>query len=77
MSYQIRLIGIRFDACVISLAVLALLAVAATLEAVFTVCLGCIADRFVWECDDCNDISERLRGAAAHRVAAHRAAATN
>ncbi len=37
------------------------LVVAATLEAVFAVCLGCIAYRFVWECDDCNDISERLR----------------
>jgi len=37
------------------------LIVAATLESVFAVCLGCIAYRFMWECDDCNDISERLR----------------
>lgn len=37
------------------------LVVAATLESVFALCLGCIAYRFVWECDDCNDISERLR----------------
>ena len=54
----------------ISLAVLALLVVAARLEAVFAVCLGCIADRFLWERDDCNDISERLRAATAHRAAA-------
>jgi len=39
------------------------LVVAATLESVFAVCLGCIAYRFLWECDDCNDISERLRAA--------------
>ena len=43
---------------------------AATLEAVFALCLGCIAYRFLWECDDCNDISERLRAATAHRAAA-------
>jgi hypothetical protein len=47
----------------ISVAVLAVLIVAATLEAVFAVCLGCVAYRFVWECDDCNDISDRLRSA--------------
>lgn len=39
------------------------LVAAATLEAAFAVCLGCIAYRFLWECDDCNDISERLRSA--------------
>lgn len=39
----------------------ALLAVAATLESVVGLCLGCIAYRFLWECDDCDDISERLR----------------
>ena len=47
------------------------LVVAATLESVFAVCLGCIAYRFIWECDDCNDISERLRQAL-RRAAAWR-----
>lgn len=41
--------------------VLAVLVAAAALEATLAVCVGCIVYRFVWECDDCNDISERLR----------------
>ena len=45
--------------------VIALLTIAATLESVFALCLGCIAYRFLWECDDCADISERLRLATA------------
>ena len=49
----------------VSVVVIALLALAATLESVFAVCLGCIAYRFLWECDDCADISERLRLAMA------------
>lgn len=49
----------------VSLVVIGLLAVAATLESVFAVCLGCAAYRFLWECDDCADISERLRLAMA------------
>lgn len=36
------------------------LIVAATLEAVFAICLGCVAHRFFWGCDDCDDVSERL-----------------
>ena len=51
----------------VTFVVLGLLVVAATLESVFAVCLGCIAYRFVWECDDCNDISDRLRAALANR----------
>lgn len=51
----------------VSFVVLGLLVVAATLEAVFAVCLGCIVYRFLWECDDCNDISDRLRVALASR----------
>jgi hypothetical protein len=46
---------------VVAVVLMAFLVVAATLESVFAVCLGCVAYRFVWECDDCNDISERLR----------------
>ena len=54
----------------LGLGLIAVLAVAASLESVFAVCLGCIAYRFVWECDDCNDISERLRTAAMPNVPA-------
>ena len=50
---------------VVSFVLIGFLVVAATLESVFAVCLGCIAYRFIWECDDCNDISERLRQALA------------
>ncbi len=51
----------------VSVALIGMLLVAATLESVFAVCLGCIAYRFLWECDDCNDISERLRESLASR----------
>ena len=54
----------------VSYVVIGLLAVAATLESAFAVCLGCIAYRFFWECEDCNDISERLRAAMANGVPA-------
>ena len=49
----------------VSYVLLGFLVVAATLESVFAICLGCIAYRFLWECEDCNDISERLRQAVA------------
>ncbi len=45
---------------VVSYVLLAVLIVAATLESVFAVCLGCIIYSAVWGCDDCDDISERL-----------------
>ena len=44
---------------------IAMLAVAATLEAVLALCLGCVAYSAIWGCADCNDISERLRQALA------------
>lgn len=50
---------------VVTYVLLGVLVVAATLEAVFAFCLGCIAYRFLFECDDCGDISERLRLAVA------------
>jgi hypothetical protein len=50
---------------VVSFVLIGFLVVAATLESALAVCLGCIAYRFIWECDDCNDISERLRRALA------------
>jgi hypothetical protein len=44
---------------------IAMLAVAATLEAAFAICLGCIAYSAIWGCADCDDISDRLRRAVA------------
>lgn len=45
----------------VSLVLVGALAVAATLEAVFALCFGCIAYSAIWGCTDCDDISERLR----------------
>jgi hypothetical protein len=47
----------------VAVGLITLLAVAATLEAVFAICLGCIAYSAIWGCADCDDISERLRRA--------------
>lgn len=47
----------------VAIAAIALLTVAATLEAAFAVCLGCIAYSAIWGCADCDDISDRLRRA--------------
>jgi hypothetical protein len=63
------------DASAVSYALVGLLVVAATLESVLAVCLGCIVYRFVWECADCNDITERTRRALERRQA--NAPATN
>ena len=49
----------------VALVLVGLLAVAATLEAVFALCLGCIAYSAIWGCTDCDDISDRLRQALA------------
>ena len=78
-------IGLAFTACaaiawalgapVVSSVLIGFLVVAATLESGLAVCLGCIAYRFIWECEDCNDISERLRQALAAQQAG--APATN
>ena len=54
----------------LSYALIGLLVVAASLEAFFAICLGCIVFRFFWECEDCNDISERVRVALANRAVA-------
>jgi hypothetical protein len=59
----------------VSSVLIGFLVVAATLESAFAVCLGCIAYRFIWECEDCNDISDRLRQALAAQQAG--APATN
>ena len=47
----------------VALVLAGLLAIAATLEAVFAICLGCIAYSAIWGCADCDDISDRLRRA--------------
>ena len=54
-----------FGASSVAVVAIAMLAAAATLEAAFAVCLGCIAYGAIWGCADCNDISERLRRAMA------------
>jgi Domain of unknown function (DUF4395) len=54
----------------LSYVLIGLLVVAATLEAVFAICLGCIVFRLVWECEECDDISERLRVALANPTVA-------
>jgi len=46
-----------------AIGLLAMLAVAATLEAALALCLGCVAYAAIWGCADCNDISDRLRQA--------------
>jgi hypothetical protein len=51
------------DAHTLGYAVIGMLIVAATLESVFAVCLGCIVYRFFWDCADCDDITDRLRTA--------------
>ena len=47
----------------VAVALIAMLAIAATLEAAFAICLGCIAYSAIWGCADCDDISDRLRQA--------------
>ena len=47
----------------VAIVLIGMLAVAATLEAAFAVCLGCIAYSAIWGCADCDDISDRLRQA--------------
>lgn len=47
----------------VTVALLAGLIVAASLEAFAAICLGCIAYSAIWGCDDCDDISERLQQA--------------
>jgi hypothetical protein len=63
----------------VSYALVAMLIAAATLEAAWAICLGCIVYRFVWGCDDCDDISERLRVALSgpHDLPPDGARATN
>jgi hypothetical protein len=56
-------IGWLLDAPAVAVVAIALLAVAATLEAGFAVCLGCVAYSAIWGCADCDDISDRLRRA--------------
>ncbi len=47
----------------VSIVLLVGLLVAAGLEAVFAICLGCIAHAAIWGCDDCDDIADRLQQA--------------
>ena len=47
----------------VAVVLIVMLAFAATLEAAFAICLGCIAYSAIWGCADCDDISDRLRQA--------------
>jgi len=50
---------------VVSLLLIGGLVIAASLESVFALCLGCIAYSAIWGCADCEDIGDRLRQALA------------
>jgi hypothetical protein len=47
------------------------LIVAATLESVFAICLGCVVYNAFWGCDDCANLSERLRASLAEVTASN------
>ena len=53
--------GWFLGAPVLSVVLISLLLVAASLESILAVCLGCIAYSAIWGCVGCNDIGERLR----------------
>jgi hypothetical protein len=61
---------------------LGLMIVAAGLESIFAICLGCIVFAFLMRrglipaetCEACNDVEQRLRAAEAARAGATRAA---
>ncbi|WP_395159625.1 DUF4395 domain-containing protein [Ilumatobacter sp.] len=58
-------VGWLVGAPTVSFVLIAMLIIAASLEAFAAFCLGCIAYAAIWGCDDCDDISERLRRAVA------------
>ena len=47
------------------------LLVAATLESVFAICLGCVVFNALWGCADCANVSERLRASLADVTASN------
>lgn len=51
----------------VSVVSIGLLLAAASLESGAGLCLGCVAYRFIWDCADCADISDRLRVALARQ----------
>ena len=57
------LAGWAAGAPLVTYVLLSVLLVAATLEAGFAICLGCIAYSAIWGCAGCDDISDRLRTA--------------
>ena len=58
-------------------ALIGVLLAAASLEAFAGVCVGCIVYRFLWECEECADISERLRRSLEDRATAAAGAASS
>ncbi|MEM9517449.1 MAG: DUF4395 domain-containing protein [Actinomycetota bacterium] len=53
-----------FGASVVAVVLLLMLTVAASLEALFGLCLGCRVYQAIWGCDECADLSDRLRALA-------------
>jgi hypothetical protein len=53
-----------FGVPAVSYVLIAGLMVAASLEAVFALCLGCVVHQRVFGCDDCDDVSDRLAARA-------------
>jgi hypothetical protein len=51
----------RLGAPVVSYVLLGGLIGAASLEAFLGICLGCMVHNRIWGCDDCNDLSARVR----------------
>ncbi len=58
-------LAVALGASTVAVALLLMLVVAASLEAVFSLCLGCRVYQAIWGCDECADISERLRALTA------------
>lgn len=61
----------------VAIALIVGLVAAASLEAGLAVCLGCIVYRALFDCADCNDISDRLRQALQAQEVAQPAPATS
>jgi len=49
----------------VSMSLIVMLVVAATAEAAFALCAGCVVYNAIWGCADCDDIGERMRSALA------------
>lgn len=62
-------LALALGASAASVVLLFMLIVAASLEAVFALCLGCRVYQAIWGCDECADLSDRLRALATNTSA--------